>query len=49
MNSSVSIKEEIDIFEEDIVEHYPTHIKQEVIPFHCENMMEDEINMMMGD
>ena len=43
MTSSVSIKEEIDIFEEDIAEHYPTHIKQEVIPFHCENMKEDEI------
>ena len=42
MNSKVSIKEEVEIFNEDI-EYYPTHIKQEVMPFNCENMKEDEI------
>ena len=45
MNSSFTIKQEIEIFEEEIVEHYPTHIKEEVMPFKCENMKADEITI----
>ena len=45
MNSSFTIKQEIEIFDEDIVEHYPTHIKEEVMPFKCENMKADEITI----
>ena len=45
MNSSFTIKQEIDVFEEEIVEHYPTPIKEEFMAFKCEKMKADEITI----
>ena len=45
MNSSFTIKQEIEVFEEEIVEHYPTPIKEEFMPLKCEKMKADEITI----
>ena len=45
MNSSFTIKQEIEVFEEEIVEHYPTPIMEEFMPFKCEKMKADEITI----
>ena len=45
MNSSFTIKQEIEVFEEEIVEHYPTPIKKEFMAFKCEKMKADEITI----
>ena len=43
MNSTFKIKEELEIFEEEILQHYPTPIKKEFKALKCEKIKADEI------
>ena len=45
MNSTFKIKEELKIFEEEILQHYPTPIKKEFKALKCEKIKADEITI----